>query len=98
MEKDYITGRGRQKKRVRARDLLCYWTVFELGIPIVDLARKFDIAPTAVSYTVQQEEKMAKEQGFQLKLELFEYLSSSPFPLYIFPKKGALPAWRAANA
>lgn len=25
LEKDYITGRGRQKNRVRARDLLCYW-------------------------------------------------------------------------
>jgi hypothetical protein len=39
VEKDYITGRGRQKDRVRARDLLCYWTVVELGMPMVDLAR-----------------------------------------------------------
>jgi len=40
--KGHITGRGRQKHRVRARDLLCYWTVVELGMPMVDLARKFD--------------------------------------------------------
>jgi hypothetical protein len=32
VEKDYITGRGRQKDRVRVRDLLCYWSVVELGI------------------------------------------------------------------
>ncbi|MCK4786165.1 MAG: hypothetical protein KAV87_20575, partial [Desulfobacteraceae bacterium] len=25
LEKDYITARGRQRDRVRARDLLCYW-------------------------------------------------------------------------
>jgi hypothetical protein len=42
VEKEYITGRGRQKDRVRERDLLCYWTVVELGMPMVDLARKFD--------------------------------------------------------
>ena len=48
VEKDYITGRGRQKDRVRAKDLLCYWTVVELGMPMVDLARKFDITPAAV--------------------------------------------------
>ncbi|MDL1984440.1 MAG: hypothetical protein LWX54_09700 [Deltaproteobacteria bacterium] len=60
------TGRGRQKHRVRARDLLCYWTVVELGMPMVDLARKFNITPSAVSYAVQRGEKMAKEQGYQL--------------------------------
>ena len=30
LEKDYITGRGRQRNRVRARDLLCYWCAIEL--------------------------------------------------------------------
>ena len=67
VEKDYITGRGRQKDRVRARDLLFYWTVVELGMPMVDLARKFDITPAAVSYAVQRGEKMTKEQGYQLE-------------------------------
>jgi len=52
VEKDYIIGRGRQKDRVRARDLLCYWTVVELGMPMVALARKFDMMPAAVSYAV----------------------------------------------
>jgi len=67
VEKDYITGRGRQKDRVRARDLLCYWAVVELGMPMVDLAGKFDITPAAVSYAVQRGEKMAKEQGYKLE-------------------------------
>jgi putative transposase len=67
VEKDYITARGRQKDRVRARDLVCYWTVGELGRPMVDLARKFDITTAAVSYAVQRGEKMAKERGYQLE-------------------------------
>ena len=67
LEKEYITGRGRQKDRVQARDLLCYWPVVELGMSMVDLARKFDITPAAVSYAVQRGEKLAKEGGCQLE-------------------------------
>jgi REP element-mobilizing transposase RayT len=67
VEKDYITVRGRQKERVMARDLICYWSVVELGMSMVDLARKFDITPAAVSFAVQRGEKMAKEGGYQLE-------------------------------
>jgi putative transposase len=68
LEKGYITAKGRQQDRVMARDLLCYWAMFELGISIVDLARKFDITPAAVSYAVQRGEKMAKESDYQLEI------------------------------
>jgi hypothetical protein len=34
---------------------------------MVDLARRFDITPAAVSYAVQRGEKMAKEKGYQLE-------------------------------
>jgi len=67
VDKDYITGRGRQKDRVRARDLLCYWAAIELGVPMVDLARKFDMTPAAVSYAVQRGEKIAKDGDYQLE-------------------------------
>jgi len=66
LEKGYITGKGRQKDRVRARDLLCYWAVVDLGMSMVDLARKFDITPGAISYAVQRGEKIAKEGGYEL--------------------------------
>jgi len=42
--------------------------VVELGMPMVDLARKFAITPAAVSDAVQRGEKMAKKQGYQLDL------------------------------
>ena len=70
MEKEWVIRRGKQRDRVRARDLLCYWVVVELGMPMVDMARRLDITPSAVSYSVQRGEKMAKEEGCQLELAI----------------------------
>ena len=67
LDKDYITGRGRQKDRVQARDLVCYWAVNGLGIPMVDLARKFVMTPAAVCYAVHRGEQIAKAQNYQLE-------------------------------
>jgi len=66
LEKDYIIHRGRQRDRVRARDLLCYWCAIELGLPMADLARKLDLTLAAVSYAVKRGEKTAKESGWHL--------------------------------
>ena len=49
------------------RDLLCYGTVVELGMPMVDLARAFDETTADVPYAVQRGEKMAKERGYELE-------------------------------
>jgi hypothetical protein len=71
---EFSCGRGEQKDRVLARDLLCYWTSVELGMSMLDLARRFDITPAAVSYAVQREEKMARQRGVtNRQLGLFEY-------------------------
>ena len=64
LEKDYIIGKGRQKDRVRARDLICYWSAIELEISMADLAKKFRITLAAVSYAVKRGEKIAKEGGY----------------------------------
>jgi transcriptional regulator CtsR len=50
--------------------MTCYWAVVELGIPMVELVRKFDIAPAGVRYAVQRGEKMTKERGYQLETRL----------------------------
>jgi putative transposase len=63
LRKDYITGRGRQKDRSRARDLICYWCAVELGMPMTDMAKRFGITPAAVSYAVKRGENLAKEWG-----------------------------------
>jgi putative transposase len=66
VEKDYLTRRGQQRDRVRARDLLCYWCVSELGMAMADLARKLDVTLAAVSYAVKRGEKIARETGCHL--------------------------------
>jgi REP-associated tyrosine transposase len=67
LEKDYITARGRQKDRVRARDLLCYWCAIELRITMADLSKRLDMTLAAVSYAVKRGEKIAKEAGWHLE-------------------------------
>ncbi|MDZ7698072.1 MAG: hypothetical protein U5R49_14530 [Deltaproteobacteria bacterium] len=67
LEKEYITGKGRQQDRVMARDLVCYWAAAELGMTMVDLARKFGLTPAAVSCAVQRGEKMAKGKDYRLE-------------------------------
>ncbi|MFH1077415.1 MAG: transposase [Pseudomonadota bacterium] len=67
LEKDYITGKGRQRGRVMARDLLCYWSAAELRMSIVDIARRLDLTPAAVSVAVQRGEKIVKEEGYQME-------------------------------
>jgi predicted transcriptional regulator len=49
-----------RRDRVYARDLLCYCVVVDLGISMVDVARRLDITPAAVSISVQRGEKTAK--------------------------------------
>ena len=66
LEKDYIIGKGRQKDRVRARDLICYWSAIELEISMTDLAKRFRMTLAAVSYAVKRGEKIAKEGDYLL--------------------------------
>ena len=46
--------------------LVCYWTVVDLRMSMVDLARKFGITPGVVSYAVERGGKIAKEGGHRL--------------------------------
>jgi chromosomal replication initiation ATPase DnaA len=67
-DNEYITGKRRQRDRVAARALLCYLSVIELGMTMVDLARRFDMTPAAVSCAVQRGEQWAKENKYQLEI------------------------------
>ena len=67
LQKEYITGKGRQRDRVAARDLLCYWCAAELRMSIVDIARRLDLTPAAVSLAVQRGEKIVKQEGYQME-------------------------------
>lgn len=66
IEPEDIFSRSRQKIKVRARSVFCYWASRELGISYAELARRLDISITAVSYSVERGEAIVKEKGCQL--------------------------------
>jgi hypothetical protein len=49
----------KQRHRVKARSLLCFWTVKELGISSIAVADRLGITQPAVSRLAQRGEKLA---------------------------------------
>ncbi len=59
LDRKYILGKGRQKDRVEARDLVCYWASNKLMISITDLAKTFGMTAAGASYAVRRGETIA---------------------------------------
>jgi len=57
---------GRQRIRMGARSLLCYWVVHELAATLTDLARSPAVTPSAISYAVARGVKPAQSRKYQL--------------------------------
>ncbi len=72
LEKDYITGKGRQRDRVTARDLVCDWCAAELGMSMVD-------GPEVRFYSrgceLRCSEKREDGKGNGLPTDAFRYLN-----------------------
>ena len=66
IDERYILSKGRQRQRVDARSLLSYWAVRELGMSLTELARRFGMSPSALSYAVARGEVIARENNYQL--------------------------------
>jgi len=55
-----------QDRKVQARSLLCYWVVRELGMPLTDLAREFEMSVARIGYAVERGEGIARENQYRL--------------------------------
>jgi hypothetical protein len=66
LPKECITGKGRNKDRIDARDVLCYWSAMELGIAMAELAKTLDLTPAAIRYVVTRGEITARENNYTL--------------------------------
>ena len=66
VECERVWKKGKHPKTVKARSLLCYWGVRELGISATELARRIGITQPAISQSVKRGETIAKENGFEL--------------------------------
>ncbi len=66
IDKDDLYARGRQKRRVEARSLFCYWAVRELGFGGTFMARRLGMSQSAVVSAANKGEKIAKERKYRL--------------------------------
>jgi putative transposase len=62
-----ILSSGKQPERVRARSLVCYWAVKELGINSTAVARLLGIIQSSVSRAVRREERLALDNRYSLE-------------------------------
>jgi REP element-mobilizing transposase RayT len=61
-----VFSKGRQKKKVKARSLLCYWAVREAGISLRTIAKQLGISAPEVGYAVERGEAIVQENHYKL--------------------------------
>ena len=66
MNEGDIFSKGKQQSKVRAKSLVCFWAVRELGLSLTELARYFGGSVPGVGYSVERGEKIAREHGYRL--------------------------------
>ncbi len=66
LDRDDIFQKGRQKDRVEARDLFCFWCTRELGLSQTELARSLGMTVPGIGYAVRRGESIAVREGYHL--------------------------------
>jgi len=59
---------GKQPHRVKARSVLAYWAVHELGMAAIDVGFKLSLSPSATSRAVQRGRGIVEESGLKLNI------------------------------
>jgi REP element-mobilizing transposase RayT len=68
MPPEDVLAPGRYKEAVRARSVLCYWGMRELGMTAVELAERLGLSQPSVSHSAKRGRKIAMERGLRLDL------------------------------
>ena len=66
MDQDEILSKRRQRRKVKARSLLCFWAARELGMSRTALARKLEMSIDGVGFAVERGGLIAKKRDFML--------------------------------
>ncbi len=66
MSEEEVWQHGKYNNLVKARSILCYWAVRELGESMSSMARKFKISTVAVSKSVKRGALIIKEESLKL--------------------------------
>jgi hypothetical protein len=65
-----IFSPGKDRSRVHARSLLCFWATRELGITLAQLSRRIRISQSSISMSVHRGEQIVESEGYSLLNEL----------------------------
>jgi hypothetical protein len=57
---------GKERLKVQAGSLLCFWAVHELGMNMTELSRRLNISVSAVSVSVKPGEKIVNDNSISL--------------------------------
>jgi chromosomal replication initiation ATPase DnaA len=66
VEPSMIWVPGKERNRVSARGLVCYWAVRHLGMSLAELSRRLRISLSGVSQSVKRGEELANARGYRL--------------------------------
>ncbi|MBK5102538.1 MAG: hypothetical protein JJE15_16395 [Desulfobacteraceae bacterium] len=66
MSPEEITEGGKERRKVEARSILCYWATDRLGISQMELAKRFKLTQPAVSQAVRRGKDLVKSQLYSL--------------------------------
>jgi chromosomal replication initiation ATPase DnaA len=61
-----LVGPCKERTIVKARALVCYWSVTELGMSMTELGKKLGIAVSTVSGAVKKGRQMVEKEGLKL--------------------------------
>ena len=64
MDVSEVWSVGKYRHIVRARSLICYWAVRELGVSMASLAEKLQLSPAAVTQSVERGQRLAIENHY----------------------------------
>lgn len=59
---------GKQPLRVKARSLLCYWAVRELGHSVTSVGAQLGLTQPAISRAVQRGERLVQEHNYNIEI------------------------------
>ena len=64
MSPEEIMERGKERRKVETRSIVCYWATDSLGISQRELAKRLQLTQPAVSQAVRRGKDLAKSQSY----------------------------------
>jgi putative transposase len=66
VDPEQVWAAGKHPITVKARSLMCYWAVRQLGFSATELSKKLGVSQPSVSISVKRGEKIAKAMQLEL--------------------------------